>query len=167
MLLLEKLRQKLNDGGRAAAVAAIAVIVIGVLVLFVAARSSFGPSSAAVHNGERVYICSESGKTFTYSPTPGAKLFPVRSPYSGKDTGYPAQLCYWTADGKIKKDPTPVLMNSYIGKKGPTFCPDCNRLVPVNNPVVTDGAPPPPTRDEYYARRKAHKPVASDDGEDE
>jgi hypothetical protein len=132
-----------------------AIVLVGVVILGYSARSNFGSSSAARHNAERIYICSETGNTFNYSPEPGTKLFPVRSPYSGKDTGYPAQFCYWTPGGKIKKEPTYVLMNSYKGVKGPTFCPDCNRMVAADNPVVTEGAAPPPTKDEYLTRRKA------------
>lgn len=82
---------------------------------------------------------------------------PVLSP-SGKP-GFRAELCYWTREGKSKPKPTPtpVLLNSAIGKPGPTFCPDCDRLVTaLNAPPVPglsdDEQRPPPTRAEYESK---------------
>ena len=77
-------------------------------------------------------------------------IFPIKAPGGGD--GYPAETCYWTADGKIKDQPTYVLLNQWIHKAGPTFCPDCGRLVVPHNPDPVAGDPPPPTREEYYAR---------------
>jgi len=79
---------------------------------------------------------------------------PVLAP-SGKNTGYEAELCYWTKDGKPKETPTPVLLNIYKGIKGPTFCPDCGRLVVGHNPPAMEGAKPPPTKDEYTPRYRS------------
>ena len=62
----------------------------------------------------------------------------------------------WTKDGKIKQDPTPVLLNEYAGKPGPTFCPDCGRRVVAHNPPPVIGAKPPPTKEEY-AKRQADR----------
>lgn len=163
--MFDGLRKKLRESPRLGVGIAIAAVVLGVGVLVYGIRSTFGPSTAARHNAERVYICAETGKTFAHTVKPGTKIQPVRSPYSGKDTGYPAQLCFWTADGHVKKDPTYVLMNSDRGIKGPTFCPECNRLVPANNPVVAEGATPPPTKDEYTKRRSGKRNAARDDDE--
>ena len=77
---------------------------------------------------DHMFICSETGKAFEHTIQVGESL-PIHSPYSGKDTGYPATACYWTADGQIKSEPSWVLLNSYVHKPGPTFCPDCGRLV--------------------------------------
>jgi hypothetical protein len=104
--------------------------------------SNLGGSEAAKMSNERVFVCAETGKAFDLELEPGMK-FPVRSPYSGKDTGYPAELCYWTADGKIRKDPYPVLLNEYLNKPGPTYCPDCGRLVVHYNPQPREGSTPP------------------------
>ncbi len=76
---------------------------------------------------------------------------PVKSPFTGKETGYKAELCFWTKDGSTKTDPTAVLMNDDVGKPGPTFCPDCGRLVVHHNPVPGPHSKPPPTREEYEA----------------
>ena len=61
-------------------------------------------------------------------------MTPVKSPHSGKETGYEPERCYWTADGKPKPEPTYVLLNAAVGKPGPTFCQDCKRLVVGLNP---------------------------------
>jgi hypothetical protein len=64
-------------------------------------------------------------------------------------------LCFWTADGRPKAEPTPVLLNVLVGKPAPTFCPDCARLVVGRNPGAEPGAAPPPTREAYEQRRAA------------
>ena len=84
---------------------------------------------------------------------------------SGKKTGVPAEACYWTADGGTKKNPTWVLLNELAGKPGPTFCPDCNRLVVGHNPAPGPAggaaiAKLPPKRDDYAPPNK-HARTAS------
>jgi hypothetical protein len=110
------------------------------------------------------FVDSETGKPFHHQLVVG-DTFPVLAP-SGKNTGYPAELCYWTKDGTPKTDPTPVLLNSAVGKPGPTFCPDCGRLVVSHNPAPTTGGRPPPTEAEYKARHSntASPPKPSRDG---
>jgi hypothetical protein len=103
------------------------------------------------------YVCSETGKSFRHKNEMGETL-PIYSPYSGKNTGYPGEACFWTADGQIKSEPTWVLLNEAIGKPGPTFCPDCGRLVVGHNPRPKPGAKPPQTQAEYVAR---HTPSAA------
>ena len=96
------------------------------------------------------YICTETGKSFVHKNQLGDTV-PILSPYSGKNTGVPAVPCYWTADGGTMKDPTWVLLNSYIGKPEPTFCPVCGRLVVGHNAPPGPGRSPPPTRAEWFA----------------
>jgi hypothetical protein len=92
-----------------------------------------------------------TGKPYNYSIKLGDKI-PVKAP-SGGMAGYPAEPCYWTKDGKIKNDPTYVLLNEYVGKPGPTFCPDCGRLVRSHNPAPQGPETrPPPTKAEYEKR---------------
>jgi hypothetical protein len=137
----------------------IAAMVFGLVALIIAVVMivrTFGHSEAASLSTDRVYIDTETGKTFNYTIKPG-DLSTIKSPYTGKLTGVEAERCYWTKDGKPKKDPTYVLLNERAGKPGPTFCPDCGRLVvPLNPPASTIG-PPPPTKAEY---EKTHKPGA-------
>ena len=81
-------------------------------------------------------------------------MIPVESPYTNRPTGYEAELCYWTKDGKMRSEPYPVLLNSHARKPEPTFCPDCGRLVVPLNPAPSEGQSPPPTQPEYAARRQ-------------
>jgi len=101
-----------------------------------------------------MYICTETGKPFRHQIKMGESL-PIESPYSGKKTGVPAEACYWNADGTTRKEPVWVLLNQWIHKPGPTFCPDCGRLVVGHNPPPGPGARPPPTSTEYYARKSS------------
>jgi hypothetical protein len=128
------------------------VILGGGVFAYYQIRNVFGESAGAAHANDRIFVCSETGKSFHVTLTASTQV-PAYSPFSGKPTGYPAELCYWTADGKIKSEPTAVLMNVYVGKSGPTFCPDCGRLVVGHNPQPHEGSTPPPTKAEYEARR--------------
>lgn len=102
------------------------------------------------------YICTETGKSFRHKNALGERL-PIYSPYTGKNTGMPAEACFWTADGQPKDSPTWVLLNEEMGKTGPTFCPDCGRLVVGHNPRPGAGVRPPPTRAEFAARTAAQR----------
>lgn len=129
-------------------------IVMVAAVIVVAAWITWnytGPSAAADISGRMTYVCAETNKPFEFKIQPGMTL-PVMSPHSGKATGYPAELCYWTKDGKPVERPTPVLMNDYVKKPGPTFCPECGRLVRFRNPRPGE-ADVPPTREQYARRR--------------
>jgi len=129
------------------------VVIVAILSLLVWAGTTLvgffrrSPTTAA---NDWTFVCSETGKAFTHTIQVGETL-PVHSPFSGKDTGYPATACWWTADGQIKTEPTWVVLNSTLRKPGPTFCPDCGRLVLGRSPKPHPGDRPPPTRDEYYA----------------
>src|SRR6185503_17783054 len=115
-----------------------AVLVIAAIAVYLSVRANFGSSTAAALSRDRTFICAETKKPFEYTLKVGDQI-PVKSPHSGKNTGYPAELCYWTKDGEIKDDPTPVLLKSHLGERGPTFCPDCGRLVVGHNPRPNPG----------------------------
>ena len=149
---MEKIREFLRStGGR---ITAVALILIAAGALFFSMRGFFGRSEAASVASDRTYICAETGKPFQHTLARGERP-PVDSPHSGKRTGYPAELCYWTADGHVADKPTPVLLNEYAGTKGPTFCKVCGRLVVGHNPFPHEGMTPPPTQAEYQATRLA------------
>src|SRR5262252_3895942 len=114
------------------------------------AYSSWGSSPASI-SAHRVFIDADTNKPFNIELKTGMTV-PVASPYSGKNTGFPAEMCYWTKDGQPKDTPTPVLLNSYKGSHDPTFCPDCGRLVVGHNPHPMPGSKPPPTAQEYRSR---------------
>jgi hypothetical protein len=125
------------------------VLVVGLIAAFFAVRGAWR-SDIATFSRERPFVDANTGKPFTYEISPG-ESYPVPAPSGGK-TGYPAELCYWTKDGKTKTDPTPVLLNQWAKKSGATFCPDCGRLVVPHNPPPQPGDAAPPTSAEYSAR---------------
>ncbi len=131
--------------------AAIALVVLAVCLCAWSIRNNLGVNEAAQMSAERVFICVETGQPFELEMTAGMR-FPVRSPHSDKDTGYPAELCYWTTDGKVKDDFTAVALNEQLGEPGATYCPDCSRLVVRYNPKPTDGAVAPPKKGDQKAR---------------
>jgi hypothetical protein len=128
------------------------VVGVGVIAAILAIRSAWR-SDIATFSRERPFVDAATGKPFEYTISVG-DTYPVNAPSGGK-TGYPAELCYWTKDGKPKTDPTPVLLNAWTKKPGPTFCPDCGRLVVPHNPPPRPGDAPPPTATEYSARNDA------------
>ena len=147
--MLAEFRQYIQTKGGRYVVVAATLLLLGVAAY--ALYANLGADPVVKFNNGRVFICAETKKAYNVTLKQGMKI-PYDSPYSGKATGYPAELCYWTKDGKIKQDPTPVLLNSYAGKPEPTFCPDCGRLVTIRNPFPEPGSTPPPTQADYNPR---------------
>ncbi len=129
---------------------AIVFTVVAIVAVVISVRSYIRGDTPDGAN-TTMYICAETGKSFPHDNVIGEDV-PVMSPYSGKNTGYRAEACRWTASGSPKDDPTWVLVNETIGKPGPTFCPDCGRLVVGHNPQPGPNIKPPPTKTEYAAR---------------
>jgi hypothetical protein len=128
----ERLREFFDS--TAGKLTAAVICVVALLILYVSARPR---NDAADLSSRRTFICSETNKPFTAKLETGMTI-PIKSPFSGKNTGYPAELCYWTKDGGVRKEPFPVLLKRTLDPTaGPTFCPDCGRLVVGHNP---DGA---------------------------
>jgi hypothetical protein len=128
------------------------VLILGV-VYFVwhSSTADTVESSLASDLSSRTLI-DETGATFQVSTAMGSSTI---NPKNNKP-GFPVELCWWTKDGKIRADkPYPVLLNQYVNKPGPTFCPDCGRLVVQHNPspLVPDSRQTPPPTKEEYARR--------------
>lgn len=104
----------------------------------------------------RWFVCTDTLKSYKLDLSK-VQTLPAYSPFSGKNTGQPAELCYWNADGSTRKDPTPVLLNSWRQDPSPTFCPDCGRLVIGQNPAPDGRMKPPPTKAEYEAWMKSRR----------
>lgn len=136
----------------AAALAGVALLVFGLVY-----RAHFSTSAAGRASADRMFICSQTGKTFRHTLHIGQTI-PVKSPHSGKMTGYEADSCYWTREGTVKAEPVYVYVAQRWGGSGPTFCPDCGRLVRPLNPAPFEGAKPPPTAAEYQARNGGGMP---------
>jgi hypothetical protein len=136
-----------STGGK---IAAAVLLIVAAVAVFVAIRRAFGPPPEVTAANRRVFVDVETGKPFTYELKIG-DMIPVQAP-SGKQSGYPAELCFWTKDGKIREEGFAVVLNEELGKTGPTFCPDCGRLVRGHNPRPQEGDKPPPLKEEYRPR---------------
>ena len=145
------MRDLLNSKAGRTVATLVGILGIGVIVWTV--KANFGASDGAASSRDRVFICAETLKPFNHELREGESV-PVYSPHSGKQTGYPAELCLWTKEGKVKDKPTPVLLNEWAGKKGPTFCPDCGRLVVAHNPPPQAGSKPPPLKEQYTLQNR-------------
>lgn len=144
--MIEALRDfLLTRIGRIAAVAAI-FATGGVLVW--SWNHNLGAGDADVSDHERTFIDATNGKVFHAKIHVGEKI-PIRSPLTGRHTGYPVAWSWWSKDGKPLQEPEPVLLKSWLGKRGPTFAPQSNRLVIMNEQRPEPGARPPPTKEEY------------------
>ena len=128
----------------------IVTILAVALAGWVIRKSFWANSEVGAASRDRWFVDAATGKPFRKELELGMSV-PIDAPSGGK-TGYPAELCYWTADGQIKQEPTPVLVVKLwpeLGKNEPTFCPDCGRLVVGRNPVPQPGDHPPPKKDEF------------------
>jgi len=133
------------------------LILVAMIATLLSIRSNFGESDVAIASRQRTFVCSETGKSFELAISEDM-TFPVKSPFSGHETGFPAdEMCSWTEDGQVSDSPTYLLMNRTTGKSGPTFCPTCHRLVVRNNPPAAADRQPPPTQTEYARRRGAQQ----------
>jgi hypothetical protein len=141
------MREFLNSNGGKIAATALLILAIALAVFMF--RSSFGAPSDIAAANDRVFIDATTGKPFSRELKPGMAV-PIEAP-SGKKTGYPAEMCWWTKDGKVRKEPYPVLLNTWVGKPEPTFCPDCGRLVVPHNPSPGGGGnlTPPPIKQDF------------------
>ena len=144
------LREFLNSptGKNLAIGGAILMVLVAVFLVW----RAMGPGEAEALSRDRAFIDAQTMKGFNHFIAIGETI-PIDAPSGGK-TGYPAELCYWTKDGKTKKIATAVLLNANVGRPGPTFCPDCGRLVTALNAPPIDGVPDaeqrvPPTQAEY------------------
>jgi hypothetical protein len=146
--MIESIRKFLTTPGGRVVGGIFSLALLGVC-FFVIKSYLFGDSlgDQASYN---TYIDTATGKPFKHHNEIGESP-PILAP-SGGHTGLKAEACYWKADGTAKTDPTWVLLNEQVGKKGPTFCPDCGRLVVGHNPQPGPGVKPPPTEAEYEAK---------------
>jgi len=137
--------------GPAGKVIAGVVVVVGLASAYASYRA--GGPSLADQSLRRTFVDAETGQPFPVTLTPDM-VVPVKSPFTGRDTGVEPELCYWTADGQPKDVPDPVLLNAnHIPPlPGPTFCPVCHRLVIGHNPRALPGMKPPITEADYKAQ---------------
>ena len=93
--------------------------------------SSWGGGSVVANANTRTLMDSETGELFRMRLRIGMS-FPLENPKTGKKTLYPTEVCW--AGKCLKKGGTHVILNHWLGKKGPTYCPVCGSLVVPHNP---------------------------------
>ncbi len=107
----------------------------GILVIVLIVWSVWGAISGddvAKAANTITHICAETGETFDIELKPDMPGVPRPNPKTGRNTLYPAEICYWNECGP--KGGTPVLMNTYAGREEPTYCPVCGHIVRFRNP---------------------------------
>jgi hypothetical protein len=132
---------------------ALAIVALALAGWGAAEVIAFLRGDAPADSSYTMYICTETGKAFRHQNQLN-ESHPIYSPYTKKNTGVIAEPCFWTADGGTKTQPTWVLLNELAGKPGPTFCPECGRLVVGHNPGPGALSKAPPARAEYFARTR-------------
>ncbi|MEM7754118.1 MAG: hypothetical protein AAF297_00620 [Planctomycetota bacterium] len=96
---------------------------------------SSGGDALEASSRDRVVIDAVSGEVIKNFRVPDGATIPYVNSKTGNNTLWPAEECYWTADGGAKTEPTYVLLEEYKGNAGPTTCPDCSRTVRQHNPL--------------------------------
>ncbi len=148
-----------------AVVAGLAVVVAVGFLLKMAVGPNAGDPGA--NSGLRVVMDAETGEVFKNYRIRAGMSEPYRNPSTGKNTLYEPEACYWTPEGKAKRDATYVILNERLGRPGQTLCPDCGRTVRPHNPapshelmaqayesgVSADAEKPAPTREPDDGRR--------------
>lgn len=132
---------------------AVLLLVGGGTIFYITVLAGDGVSEIAEDSRTQTLIDAD-GNVFTVKLSLKSSEKDLVNPKSGK-TGYPAEWCWWTKDGKKRDKPFPVLLNQHKGDNSPTFCPDCDRLVIPHNPQYIEGLPVPklpPTKQEYGTR---------------
>ena len=139
--LLDKVKESVgealphNDKDRKRAIAVGGLALVLVVVAFFMIARSFSGGDAGAASVSRVMIDGETGEVFESYKIAEGMVYPYENKKTGKKTLYPAEKCHWTKDGKAKIEPTYVLLNEYVGKPGPTICPDCGKPVRAHNPL--------------------------------
>ena len=120
-------------------------------------------SGGTVESGVRI-VNLETGHGFMIEIGEGFKGWPVKTPDTGKMTGYPAEACYRDQCGQ-KQGGTWVVLNRTLNKDGETLCPECGNRVVGHNPL------PPGTyvdKEGHLQHRKGQpQPIAGDRAGDE
>ena len=77
--------------------------------------------------GSREYMDKDTGELFKVELVPGEKSFPAKNPKTGEMTLYPTEICFKNECGN--SGGPRVILNTLLGKPGPTLCPKCGALV--------------------------------------
>lgn len=128
-LILRGLAQvKLTQQTKLVVAIAIFAIALGVTIF----QLLFRGSDAADFANAVVCVDAETGAVVKDFVPPPGQLMPWQG--KGYKTLYAAERCYYTKDGKVKSEPTFVLVKKLLGLEEETLCPDCGRKVVLRNP---------------------------------
>lgn len=92
----------------------------------------FGSDEAVATANSRTLKDSESGDLVEVTIQEKMPPYPHENRKTGKKTLYPTEVCW--AGECLKKGGTHVILNVWLGKDGPTYCPTCGSLVVAHNP---------------------------------
>lgn len=114
---------------------ALATIVAVLLVGYAgyAIFSGLGEPDFVANANMRVLMDSETGEQFEIEISPDTEPYPHVNPKTGTTTLFPTEVCYARGCGSFPKG-TRVILNVWLDKKGPTYCPNCGALVVPMNP---------------------------------
>jgi hypothetical protein len=105
---------------KSTAVALIAVALVGVAI-WIGWRATADPVAEAA--ARRTLMDAETGELVEIRVDERFSGFPVVNPGTGRSTLYPTETC--RSEVCAARGGTPVILNSYLGKEGPTHCPVC------------------------------------------
>ncbi len=110
-----------------------AVITVAVAIAAIySIKGFFGEEDYVARANTRVLMDSETGDLFPFELTENMPPYPHVNPKTGDKTLFPVEWCYARECGA--KGGTPVILNTWLGKEGPTYCPNCGALVRFHNP---------------------------------
>lgn len=112
-----------------------AILATGVIAASVASMVRSPVAALNASTRTKTLICAETDQVFRDRRCPPGATFPALNRRTQRRTLYPAERCYWNADGSVRPTPTLVLLNQYRDVPGPTLCPDCGREVTPRNPM--------------------------------
>ncbi len=119
------------------AMIAVAAVALGAGAWLIA-RSTLGGDDLKALTDKRTMIDAVTGETFVDMRLPDGAPIPYTNPKTGGANLYPAEMCFWNADGTARLEPSYVLLNEFKSETGPTICPDCGRRVVAHNPLPPD-----------------------------
>lgn len=94
--------------------------------------STVGTDEAVAKANSRILKDAETGELVEIMIKEKMPPYPHVNPSTGKKTLYPTEICW--ASECLDKGGTHVILNVWLGKDGPTYCPSCGSLVVVHNP---------------------------------
>ncbi|MCB9851379.1 MAG: hypothetical protein H6817_11820, partial [Phycisphaerales bacterium] len=104
------------------------VVAVGLGILAIYSISGFfGEDEAIKTANTRTLMDINTGDLFDFEVSPDWGPYPHKNPKTGTETLYPIEWCYNRECGS--KGGTAVILNGWLGKKEPTYCPVCGSLV--------------------------------------